>query len=348
MKKFAFLLFTVILFATRPALSLNIHELNGSDLGMGVGARAISMGGAFSALADDASAMYWNPAGLTGIEDSEAMLMVNVDPTRYSYKAFVYHPKNWQKSKSNIAIGIAQTNRLKYIADGNWAEGNASHLIDLSMINVERNYVGGLNSRTTDHRFTIAGTIPGNEKLSIGLTYIDFECVTTFYLQGSGRTCQIVAYETFDMGAMYKLNENHQFGIAIRNPLEETKPKYLTIGAAWMRPGYRVTLDIERIFGEYGNDLRKCRFLMLRSGMEKDLSDALKVRAGVIIPLQARTSSLGDLRSKIPDPKVDVTLGAGYTYKKYTLDFAVYGDPGKSYVTSDLKVGAVMTLKRTF
>ena len=37
-------------------------------LGMGVGARAAAMGSAYVAVAEDASAAYWNPAGLTGVE----------------------------------------------------------------------------------------------------------------------------------------------------------------------------------------------------------------------------------------------------------------------------------------
>lgn len=37
-------------------------------LSIGVGARALGMSGAFSAVADDVSAGYWNPAGLTGIK----------------------------------------------------------------------------------------------------------------------------------------------------------------------------------------------------------------------------------------------------------------------------------------
>src|SRR5262245_57375127 len=36
----------------------------GEFLHVGAGARAIGMGGAFIAIADDASAAYWNPAGL--------------------------------------------------------------------------------------------------------------------------------------------------------------------------------------------------------------------------------------------------------------------------------------------
>ncbi len=42
-------------------------------LSIPVGARALGMGGSFVALANDASAMYWNPAGIARINQSEAM-----------------------------------------------------------------------------------------------------------------------------------------------------------------------------------------------------------------------------------------------------------------------------------
>lgn len=41
-------------------------------LDIGVGARALAMGGAYTALADDAHAVYWNPAGLARMEKREA------------------------------------------------------------------------------------------------------------------------------------------------------------------------------------------------------------------------------------------------------------------------------------
>ena len=40
----------------------------------GIGSRAISMGGAFRGMADDASAMYWNPAGLAFLDHNEISL----------------------------------------------------------------------------------------------------------------------------------------------------------------------------------------------------------------------------------------------------------------------------------
>ncbi|MEX1139590.1 MAG: PorV/PorQ family protein, partial [Bacteroidota bacterium] len=43
-------------------------------LSIPVGARALAMGGAFAAVADDASAIYWNPAGISGITQNEAIL----------------------------------------------------------------------------------------------------------------------------------------------------------------------------------------------------------------------------------------------------------------------------------
>ncbi|MBN1385011.1 MAG: PorV/PorQ family protein [Elusimicrobia bacterium] len=57
-----------------------------------IGARSRGMGGAFTSVADDASAIYWNPAGLSYIKRAEAEFMYNdiynlglVDFTTLSY-----------------------------------------------------------------------------------------------------------------------------------------------------------------------------------------------------------------------------------------------------------------------
>lgn len=47
----------------------------GDFLGMGVGARALGMGGSFVAVADDATSAYWNPAGLGSLDRTELTFM---------------------------------------------------------------------------------------------------------------------------------------------------------------------------------------------------------------------------------------------------------------------------------
>lgn len=69
----------------------------GEFLRYGVGARALGMGRAFTAVADDASAIYWNPAGLGQLDSWEVTTMYNnlfLD-TWYGYFGGIYPYKNY-------------------------------------------------------------------------------------------------------------------------------------------------------------------------------------------------------------------------------------------------------------
>lgn len=66
MKHFRHIIRTIILFTFLYAQS-NVGTTAASFLDIGVGARSLSMGGAFTAVANDATALYWNPAGITNI-----------------------------------------------------------------------------------------------------------------------------------------------------------------------------------------------------------------------------------------------------------------------------------------
>lgn len=63
-----------------------------SPFTVGAGARALGMGGAFTGLSDDASTMYYNPAGLAVLEWQELALMHMVLPegTSYEFASWVY------------------------------------------------------------------------------------------------------------------------------------------------------------------------------------------------------------------------------------------------------------------
>lgn len=61
-------------------------------LNLPVGARAAAMGGAYSAISDEASAVYWNPAGLVQIPKLSAVFMraQYLDEINYQYAAYAH------------------------------------------------------------------------------------------------------------------------------------------------------------------------------------------------------------------------------------------------------------------
>ena len=62
-------------------------------LKIGVGGRATAMGDAFVAIANDASALYWNPAGLTQFSENQVMFAHNqwVVDINHDFLGAVYH-----------------------------------------------------------------------------------------------------------------------------------------------------------------------------------------------------------------------------------------------------------------
>ena len=57
-----------------PLSSFGAGGYAGSFLDLGAGARPSAMGGAFTAVSDDATALFWNPAGLAGVSGKQLAL----------------------------------------------------------------------------------------------------------------------------------------------------------------------------------------------------------------------------------------------------------------------------------
>lgn len=90
----------------------------GQFLASGAGARSMAMGGAFYGVSDDASASYWNPAGLPQVERKELMAMQSTlfADTTLSFLSYV-HPT---ATRGTWGINFTQ------LASGNFEKINAT------------------------------------------------------------------------------------------------------------------------------------------------------------------------------------------------------------------------------
>jgi opacity protein-like surface antigen len=72
LKSIIFLTIAAALFFAAYAQTLKTGTTSAQILKINVGPRAIGMGGAFTAIADDITSMYWNPSGTANIQSNEA------------------------------------------------------------------------------------------------------------------------------------------------------------------------------------------------------------------------------------------------------------------------------------
>lgn len=103
--KFRFLLFALAIFSINLFSQTKVGSTAAPFLNIGIGPRAIGMGGGFAATANDVTALYWNPAGISRTEYNEAMFAHT--------KWFADITFNWAGAKLNLgdygAVGLSVT-----------------------------------------------------------------------------------------------------------------------------------------------------------------------------------------------------------------------------------------------
>ena len=166
-------LFFLLIFTHTASADVDFDKLYGSDLGMGIGARAIGLGGAFVSIADDPSAVYWNTAGLTNINQFQVFVSAEA-LNDFSTASVIYLPKVSFLQDIDFTLGVSYIRRLRFSGDsgsGDWS-GYPSHLLDLAMVDVGEDFSGKINSKTYDTRISAAFTPFPDKKLSFGFNYI--------------------------------------------------------------------------------------------------------------------------------------------------------------------------------
>lgn len=229
----------------------------GAFLRIGAGARALGMGGAFTAVADDATAAYWNPAGLTQIEKQEISSMyTNQFGLNISYSFLNYARVFGENAFALNWIRLATDKIPKTGLDEN------GRPIIIDYFKDEENAVLLSGARKMTELISLGGNIKGI-----------FEKIEEVNAFGFG----------LDLGMLFNLSKSLKAGLVIRNigtnlkwdtGHSDTLPLTTTLGIAYKTFNDRVTLAVDM-------EKRKNRPLKFREGIEFWLSKNIAIRIGM-------------------------------------------------------------------
>ncbi len=262
-------------------------------LNIGVGARALGMGGAFTSVADNSSAVYWNAAGLRRLENSQA---------EFSHQS-------WYQDVTIENLLIAFPGRkvsfgagLTYLNFGQIqsfdAAGNPGE--ELSMYNLA---------------FSVSAATDIAENVSVG--------ATIKYIEQSFDIVKGTAFAG-DIGVM----ANHSgvsLGLAAVNfgtkmtyiSEKENLPAAIRFGLSFRQFDNKALFSFDAYSPFEGQ-------LSLRQGLEMNLYDQLYARSGLIY--QTETVSNADALS------YNLGLGLGYGAGKFDYTFIPSDDYGTDAV----------------
>lgn len=121
-------------------------------LQIGVGGRATAMGGAFVAVSDDASALYWNPAGITSIKKNEIISthsewLAGLD---FNYLGAVF---NFEKI-GNVGFALTMLNVPKMLVRTEEFQEGTGETFDAADIAFGITYASSVGER-----FSVGGTV---------------------------------------------------------------------------------------------------------------------------------------------------------------------------------------------
>jgi long-subunit fatty acid transport protein len=198
MRKLIFIIF-ISLFALTEASAQLFPVLGGQRAGIstaqflkiGVGGRASAMGDAFIAMADDASALYWNPAGLTQFHQHQVLFSHNkwVADISHDFLGGVYH----LDATNSFGAAVTSLSMPKMKVTTEFAPTGTGEFFGYGSIAAAFSY-----SRRMTDQFSIGGTVRYVEetldKLKMRGFMID---LGTLYWTGLGTTRFAVTVSNF-------------------------------------------------------------------------------------------------------------------------------------------------------
>lgn len=297
------ILFAVLLLA--PAAPLRAAGSSAAQfLSLGFGARALGMGEAYTAVADDISCAYYNPAGLaSGPEEREIAFShaFHLEDTSVSQAAFMRRPYA-------LSITYFSAGELEGRSDTGSLTG------DFTARDIAVQYSRGFKAGPLDAG--LSGKLINQRIKSSGATSF-----------------------AADLGLLYRLEGTpYSFGAALTNlgtrvKFEEESfplPVKLKAGAAAAFAAQRLTLALD---AEFPNDSPAA----VRAGAEYRGLEGIALRLGWRTVTSGQRDAIlgrgfGDDVSGVAG-MYGFFAGAGFAYSGFTLDYALlpYGDLGTAH-----------------
>jgi hypothetical protein len=268
----------------------------------GGSARAVAMGSAFVGVADDSSALLWNPAGLAGLQNTELAL----------------HHNSW-------LAGIVQETAVIGVPLGMWGG-----------LGLSGNYVG-------------YGSLPGYDDTGVQLA--DYSANRYGFGLGWGKeflkglsagisvkgTMQTFAGDSYsglstDLGALWSPSPDLRLGLA-----------YSGLGTTI--DGHSPASAL-RVGGSYRLNLARSNQLLLAASGALEPRGVNRVQVGGEDVLYSLLALRAGYQFSLANNQINgisgLTLGAGFLYRGFTLDYAYlpYGDLGTAQrVSAGYKFG---------
>jgi hypothetical protein len=219
-------------------------------LKIGVGAKATAMGGAFTALASDGTSLYWNPAGLTQLEEREFSATYNswFEGISQGYLGLIF-----PSSKGTMGFGANYVDMGKL--EGRDVEGNPTGDFTASDTHIFFGYARKLKKSSWGLTLGWLQDVIKNDKKNTFLANIGF-----LYPVSDRFTLGVVAQNvgarlgsdplplTFKIGAASK---SKTLTLAIDVVKPQDNEIYYCLGAEWwlrntlaLRIGYKTNQDI--------------------------------------------------------------------------------------------------------